>query len=57
MDCILYLIKCGESDWRLFDDPDNPGFSCEFESMHGAMIWAGNNSYAVFYLENELENL
>jgi hypothetical protein len=51
MDCILYLIKCGESDWRLFDDPDNPGYSYDFESMESAVIWAGNNSYAIFYLE------
>jgi hypothetical protein len=51
MDCILYLVKCGKKDWRLFDDPENPGFSYDFLTMKEAIIWAGNNSYAVFYLE------
>ena len=51
MDCILYLVKT-ETFYRLAFDPDAPEtFIVDhyFTSPAPALVWAGQNGFAVFY--------
>lgn len=50
MDCILYLIESDIGAWRLCDDPDNPTLVKDNLTIQDALMWAANNSFAVFYI-------
>ena len=43
----MFIQKCGENDYRLFDDIDRPAISYDYESFDALFTYAENNGIGV----------